>query len=172
MTTRTKHIAITALICLLVAASVVALLVREINGQGAQLTAHVSILAEHAAKEQARTRLARQAEETATERAQLSGYFLESADASIDFLTDIEALAASFGLTAATNNLTEGGTETEPFIAVEFSYRGSREQVVSFSRALEYIPYQARIESLTLSQVGGSGGWEGSTRIRVSTLSL
>lgn len=172
MQAHTKRIAILSVCSLLVAAVGLGLLVSEIVRGGAALSEHAAVLAEHAAKEEVRARLSREAQATTPQRESLADHFLASSDDSIDFLTDIEALAAAFGLSATTRGLAEGDGEGAPHIDVDFSFTGERAAVVGFAEALEYVPYAAELRSLDLVQLGGSGGWEGVATIRVSALSL
>ena len=171
MQVHTKRIAIFALLSLLVAGAGVGVLISEIVRGGAALTQHAAVLSEHAAKKEARARLSHEAADTKQQREQLVGYFLESPDDSINFLNAIESLADDFGLSGNTQGLTEGGEAAAPYIDVDFSFTGPREAVVGFAAALEYVPYDAHLRSLELGRVGGSGGWEGTVTIRVSTLS-
>lgn len=172
MQAHTKRIAIIALIALLVSGAGVGVLVSEITRGGTALTEHAAVLSEHAAKKEARARLSREAQVTKPQRERLVGYFLETPDDGINFLTAIEILADEFGLSGNTQDLTESGDTETPYIDVDFSFTGTREAVVGFAEALEYVPYDAELRSLELGRLGSSGGWEGTVTIRVSTLSL
>lgn len=169
MHTHTKQVLVLALLSFAGAGTAVGLLTYEIDRTGDMLSAHVAVLGEHAATQQNRARLSRLAETTAPERTELADYFLESSDDSIDLLNTLETLAADFGLTGNPTDLTTGSEGNTTYVEVPFRFRGSKQAVTDFSRALEFLPYQAELRSLSLTR-GSGNSWEGTARVRVITL--
>lgn len=84
----------------------------------------------------------------------LRSYVLLSEADAIDFLSEVESLAAASNVAIRTVELKEEKTNDKDFneLAATFSLRGENEAVERTIKLLEVLPYRSHIERLTLTR--------------------
>ncbi len=169
MNSHTKQIFILSFIILGSAVGACALIVSSIHTKGATLEEYTTALTRKNAEEAAFIRVSRLVQETEVERATLQKAFFNDEGDSISFLGDIESFAASVGLALTTEGLdkiTEEGSSSE-YITMTFVYSGDRQQVLTFTKYLEDLPYHSKIESLSYNK-SQNNEWEGTLTLLIS----
>lgn len=168
MSPRTKKILILASIVLLGSIAGFVFLLKKIHAEGALLGQYITALNERDAKEASFIRIRRQVEETATDRLAIKQTFFIDESDSIAFLNEIESFAESISLSLDTqglNKITRPDTTGE-FITVDFTYSGTKSEVITFTKLLENLPYHSWLESLEITGEGTI--WEGSVTLIIS----
>lgn len=122
-------------------------------------------------QEESHFRLQKIAEESASDRELMAGYFLHSEGGSIDLLNKIEGLAPAAGVQVETNKLelVTKDNDGSDWVEIGFSIKGKRENVQDFIRVIENIPYVSRINSVNLQSVN-STQWDADIIILVRVL--
>lgn len=153
MTTRKTHIvAIFALLYVLIATGVLAWVVYEVAQAGAVLQERVATIADQNAKSKVYQDLSNLVLRTKAEREALLGFVLTE-DQTSSFLTDIESLGVSQGVTLTTDSLKvseKEGSFNE--LLIQFSVEGTEENVKKMLSIFETLPYHSRVSSLTFSR--------------------
>jgi hypothetical protein len=173
MAPNTKKILILSVVTVLVAVSVLSFFVYKINSEGILLEEKIKIQAENDIKESTYFKLQRLALETEGERALLAESFFTQEGDSINFLSEMETLASTLGLsfkTEALDKIIDKDSKKE-FIKISFIYSGQKEVVYKFSKLMEYVPYHSLVESLSLKKVSGNN-WEGQLTILITLNSI
>jgi hypothetical protein len=150
-----------------VAAAALGFVVYEVHRSGLELESRVALIGEHAAKMKTYTELSRLIEETEEPRAELASYVLRESNTSA-FLTEVEALGASLGVTLSTLGLdvvkTDGAFDD---LTIKFSVKGDNAAVKQMLTTLESLPYHNTINSVSL--VRQSDGFvEGTIQLTLS----
>lgn len=114
-------------------------------------------------------RMQRLAENSQTERAELASYFLLQEADYITFLSQVESLAPSLGISLETQQLQQVTRDNKNWIETTFSVSGTRQNVQNFIQVLEDIPYVSRITSVSMREGGGSQ-WVADIIIQVQLL--
>lgn len=171
MSSGTKRHIIIALILSLVAIGGFGYMFHEISVQGSTLGAQVSALKEEQAQEATFIRLQKIAEDSETDREELSSYFLTRESDSIDFLNLVEGIAPTAGVTLKTSNLETivDKSDSSSWIEVSFSFTGSRIAVHNFIEILENVPYVSRLMSIDISSRSNTN-WQADVVMRVRIL--
>lgn len=171
MSKSAKRNFIIAVILIALSLGAFALMVYQINAQGAELETQLIALEEERAQEASFLRLQRIAEESIADREQVRSYFLEQESDSIDFLNLIEAIAPEAGVVLATDalGLIVDPSDQSQWIEATFSFSGSREEVERFIRILESVPYVSRVTSIEMN-ARSSTEWRASVIIQVRVL--
>jgi len=158
-------------IAICVAVGVFGFMVYQTNAQGEKLTEQIATLEAQRSQEESYFRLQKITEETKSERAQLESYYLLNESDSIDFLNKVEELAPRAGVSLKTSNLqsVEDPVDDSQWIAVNFSFNGSRQRVRDFVKILEELPYVSRLTAVELS-ADSQGQWNANVTMRVRVL--
>ncbi len=171
MSLRTKKIIALSFLLLLSALGAVGFLTYQIDKVGNLLVEQTNALNEKTAKQSAFLTIERLTQTSAEDRATLASAFFANESDSITFLGDIETFARSINVALETQGLDIVTSETgEKSMIMTFLYSGTRQQVLTFTKMLEEIPYHSKIESLNFSEKSGST-WEGSMTILISIAS-
>lgn len=174
LSARTKQYLIIALLVAATAVLATLYLLVQIRGQGARLEANSIMINESAAQVEAASRSKRLIAETENERAALRQAFFKEPSDSLDFLAQLETLAPQFNLKLTPIDLEEVSDPTTPRkseMRFRFGYGGSKSAVLDFTRLLEVLPYQGRLESVTLD-AGGDGVWAAQVEVRITVRAL
>ena len=98
---------------------------------------------------------------TAADRAKLTSYFLSEKE-TITFIADVEALAATLGVTVETTGLDIVRPADNPAgLKISFAVSGTRTEVLQFMEAMENIPYHSTISTMRIGRETGQV-WSGS----------
>lgn len=161
ITRRTFVIGIIALAYLAVAASGLAWMIYGVSVSGAALKDRVAAIEDKNAKVRAYTELSSLMDETKAERAELTQYVLTE-DQTSSFLTDVETLGKTLGVTLTTLSL-KAVEHEDSFneLVVEFAVEGNAVNVEHMLKAFEVLPYHSSVRSLSL--VRGNNGMVKST---------
>lgn len=173
MTSKTKKILVVAVISAVFSVSALSFFIYKINSQGILLEEQIKALSENTTKESAYLRLQRLVMETESERVLLASSFFRQEGDSITFLSEVETLASTLGLSLKTESLDkvvdkESGKE---YVKISFVYSGQKDTVYKFSKLLEYVPYHSMIDSLSLRKDSGNN-WEGKLSISITLNSI
>lgn len=170
MSPSTLRTLIIAIVLLVLGGGAFAFMFIETTDQAIVLENQVETLAAQRAQESNYIRLQRLTEDTVSERARLSAYFLEREGDSIDFLSYVERLAPEAGVSLQTNDL-ESVTDSsgQRWIDVSFSISGSEQRIITFIEILENLPYVARMDSLDLT-ARSQTQWQAQVGMRVMVL--
>ncbi len=171
LTARTKQYFILALLSALTACAATGYVLVQLYEQGAALEASLTTVVESTAKANAITRIENLTEETVDDRAALAQAFFSSSLDGTLYITELEALAPTLGLSFE-NDLIDvvsaaAGGKSE--VVMRFSFSGSKERVLEFSRLLENLPYHSRLESLQLS--GDGALWKAEAAVKITVFS-
>ncbi len=172
MSKRTITNFIIAIIFLCVAGGVFGFMVYRVTNQGVLLQEQIIALQTQQAQESSHLRLQRLADETAAQRASLSQYFLARDSDSIDFLNVVETLAPRLGVALTTSGLNEfvdGETQTK-WINISFTFLGGEQEVKSFLKVLETLPYVLRVISAEV-EAKSPTQWQVDVTMQVQVLS-
>lgn len=167
----TIKITVVSIVLFIVSTGAFVLMLLQSQRQSEQLATQLETIDEQRAQEESYFRLQRIAEESATDRLQLSSYFFSSESESIDFLNMVENLAPETGVTLETDtlNLIEDAEDGKQWVEIGFSFEGSRNRVQNFLRILEELPYVAKIMKIEMSATSQSK-WESQVTMRVRVL--
>ena len=127
----------------------------EVITSGQLLTDHVTAIADTRAKERAYKDLAVQVAKTDVQRTTLNSFVLTE-EGTGAFLTQIEQLGVSQGVTLTTNSLKVVAQKDLPTVLqVQFSVVGNEQLVKKVLSILETLPYHSVVSVLTLSKSAG-----------------
>lgn len=117
--------------------------------------------------------LGRLADETAADRAELSGFILTE-DTVVDFLSIIGALGRAKGVTTETRSLAVEAIEesdTFEYLTLEVGVLGSFSSVIEMLSLFETLPYQVQVRSAFVDRASDEQDttlWRGSYRLYVT----
>ena len=159
MTKTTKRF-ILVFVLLLSTVAALLVLVQQLRSQSLALTEALQTLANQAAVEKAFLSLSQVLASSAAERAEIESYVVSGEQGTIDFLTEIENLAARYQVTMTGTTLKTGTSEAlaSPIISVSFSFSGPRTLTESYLLALEALPYASYADNLSLTVTEGDSG--------------
>lgn len=161
MTKRTKQLFIFSIVTLTLSSVVAGVFFLKVENGRKKLEEQTRVLTENNAKEFSYIKLKKLVTETAEDRELLAGMFFANEGESIAFLGEAEAVAKKINLNLKTEALDKVDLKDKgQAVRIVFSYEGSEESVLRFSKLMELAPYQSTIESLELRRVGGSV-WRG-----------
>ena len=165
---RLQYSVIAALICIV---SIVLFIMGaiQISNQAAQLEQQLIAVNDDRAGEQRLLDLKRTISDSAAEREQLAGYFLESKSESIDFLNYIDTLARDRRITLVTDGASELTRQERQYLQAEYTASGALVEVESFITLLENIPFASEVTSVTLNRQT-AGSWSASITVQVAIL--
>jgi len=141
----------------------------QISHKSNLLEEQIATVAEQNEQEESLLRLQRLAQISEPDREELASFFLLRESDSISFLSEIERLAPSVGLSLDTRSLKQVSSGGKDWIEVDFSVEGSREDVQNFVQLLEIIPYVSKVVSVSMVQEE-SNSWKGGIVIQVQLL--
>lgn len=145
-------------------------MVWTINQNGALLREQLETLNEQNRQEASLLRLQRLATETKDDREELASHFLLRESDSIAYLSDIETLAPSVGVTLETKDLRQVDEKDKTsWIQVSFALTGERDSLEQFIDLLEKTPYVSRIISVNLV-ARSAEYWQANVTIQVQLL--
>lgn len=123
-----------------------------LEGLGAELTANMQLFADNAAREQEYRELQRTLANTEEERSALRSLVLHGNDDTVNFLSEIDELAAALGVTLITEELKVRSPEGAPFdqLDVTFAIEGPRAQTARLIELFESLPYHSYIRTLSV----------------------
>jgi hypothetical protein len=173
MTKKTKQIFVVAVVIALFTAGVGGFLYQTIKTKITNLDRVVTILKAQNAKEAAHVNLTRLLNETEKERTILNSYFFSDEGDAVSFISEVESLAKTIGLTRPTESIdkvTDSATKNE-MVKMVFRVSGEKERVVGFLKLMENISYHSTVESFYLNQTAGRV-WEGRITMFVTIKSL
>ena len=149
MTRQTHIVVIASLIYMLVAGGVLSFAVYKVTTLGHQLSERTTAIADKNAKVKVYKKLSNLINETVHEREELRSFLLTEEQTSI-FLTDVENIARSQGVTLSTNSLKVVQQE-ESFdqLIIQFELEGRTDNVKKMLMVLETLPYNSHISSLS-----------------------
>lgn len=135
-------------------------LIYVIENNAVKLRDRVQAIATDKAQEEERYETERLLEETQDERAALS-YFVLTEGSVINFITDIEKIAASLGLEFNTQTITPEETKDKNFdeLSMKFSFSGTQSSVEKMISVFETIPHHSYIRELNLRQNENGAQW-------------
>ena len=109
-------------------------------------------------------------EETIDERAQLQEFVLTEATI-IDFITEIEAIAADLSLTFDTQRITAQEVKHGSFegLTIDMTFNGPRARAATLLTLLEELPYHSHLENVAVTQSAG-GEWNVNLTLFVTIL--
>lgn len=144
-----------------------------LEAQGMKLDEQRTILAERTARESGFIELERTAAASAPAREMLARYFLRDEEESINYLNEIEALAADYRVDFTTTNLTAQAEEVvgASHLLVDFSMQGTRADVLRYLAVLESLPYLSRLQSVRLENAS-PGRFEATATIKVFIIAI
>lgn len=171
MSPSTKRTMVIAVLLIALASMVFGVIAYQVVAQGKRLTEQMATVAAQRAQEVAYNRLVGQAEDTADEREQLRGFFLQRDDDSVDLLNEVETIAPLAGVELETNQLDviKDKSSNSEWIQVTFSFTGSRVNVQNFIQVLETLPYVLRLTGLDMSALP-NGSWQARVTLQVRVL--
>lgn len=169
ITSKTKQIAIVSGVVLITMCVATFVAIRIIIAETAELSQQVAAIAVDQSQQTAFTRLQKLLQETEGDRNEVRSYYLASQSDSIDFLNYIEQLGKERGIALETINPTEIEREGKTYLEVEYSITGGLNQVESFIKLLENIPYMSQLQSVRLQKRSGVV-WEADVMIEVAVL--
>jgi phenylpyruvate tautomerase PptA (4-oxalocrotonate tautomerase family) len=125
-------------------------------------------LATEAAKQAVAHQITEVSSRTVAERAELQHYFVTEKE-TISFITEIESLARSIGVTLETTSLdlTPATGKDPAILKTGFLVKGSQTDVTTFLQMMESLPYHSRIPTMDISRLG-SNEWQGSLSLEVT----
>lgn len=141
----------------------------QISNNSQLLEQQIAAVADQNTQETALLRLQRIAQTTETDREELSSYFLLRQSDSIAFLSEIERLAPKVGLSLETKSLDQVSVGGREWIQVNFTVKGSLQDVQNFVQILEIIPYVSKLTSVSMNNTS-SNQWEADIVIQVQLL--
>jgi ribose 5-phosphate isomerase RpiB len=152
---KTNTIALVSLLFALCSGGICSWVFYEIITSGQSLTDRVTTIADTRAKERAYKDLAKQVAKTEVQRTTLNSFVLTE-EGTGAFLTQIEQLGVSQGVTLTTNSLKVVAQKDLPnVLQVQFSVVGKEQLVKKVLSILEALPYHSVISTLTLSKSAG-----------------
>ncbi len=148
---KTKVYAIISAIILLVSVAVVIMMLAYITSQGEELALQAKEVADYSAREQTYRELSLLVDETKKDHEELQTYLLTE-EGTINFLTMAENLAKEGEVELVTDVLKVEEKEKSQFdtLTITFSTKGMKSRVYSFVKLLETLPYNVRIESISI----------------------
>jgi Tfp pilus assembly protein PilO len=144
-----------------------------IQQKDATYTNQLRVRATAAATEKEAELLGTMLAETANDRAELTKYVLTE-DSVVDFLSLIGDISRTQGVSAETRSLAVESIEsTEVFenLTLEVDVTGSFQSVTEMLSVLESLPYQVRVESVTVERTSEAKGdtlWRGAYHLSVT----
>lgn len=120
-------------------------------------------------QEDALLRLQRIAQNSEAEREELASYFLLRESDSINFLSEIEAIAPTLSLGIETTSLVQVTQDNKDWVQASFGVTGTRDNVQDFIQLLENIPYVSRVTSVSLNGTP-AGNWKADVTVQVQLL--
>lgn len=164
ITPATKRLFIFSLLAVIIFTAALAYILFTTDKQGRVLDESVKSIQEGERRQEAEQRTKRTFDDSKDDRAQLkAAVFADANDSILSFVSNLETFATrvgveftvvSFGTETAIKNVT-GVKEMK----LQFSYKGTNDDVINFSRLLESVPYVSRLDSLTITS-GGPDLWQ------------
>ncbi len=127
----------------------------SVSSQGQEVKRLELTMAEQNAKELAARSITEIISKTQDSRDKLSRYFVTEKD-TINFITDIESLAASLGVSIETTSLEilPGQTGARGQLKTSFAVEGDRTAIKNFIKAIENLPYHSTVPELEIDLNG------------------
>lgn len=169
LTNQSKQLLILAVLCALCAVSAAVYLIVDIRLSGAQLE---EAMRSKVAKDQLAEETVRHGqllEQTEKQREVLASAFLTSENDGIELLNTIETEAPKAGLVLSDSfieSIVDPNSPDQGEIAMSFSYTGTKDKVYDFSRMLETMPMQARVDLLQILQT--EEGWSAQVKLKIT----
>lgn len=150
--TQNTRMLIAASLTLAVVISAVAYVTAVLERDGAELEKHVAQLHNQQAYEQEYLALERLLLETADDRSKLAALILDGEEDTVQFLSEVDRLAARLGIDLVTEALEVQVQKDDPFdiLSVKFSITGREAEVLQMIRLLEVWPYHSRVVEATV----------------------
>lgn len=95
--------------------------------------------------------------------------YLVRTDEIVPFLEELEATGAATGATVEVVSVADAPEGERPYLQLALAVTGSFDAVLRALGAIEYGPYDSRIQTLTISG-GEEGGWTASATLRFGTV--
>lgn len=151
ITARAKKIVVVAAVCGIASVTGFAGALYYVSGQGVVLRERAQAVADHAIQQQTYEALASLLESTKTERDELNQYILTE-DETIDFLAEIEGMAAAEGVLITTDALTVIEVKDTDFntLKINLSLAGQPSAMLTVLQILETLPYMSYVNKLSL----------------------
>ncbi len=150
ITKRAKKVLTITALCACVSGGVFGGAFWYVAKQGDVLQERAQAVADNATQAQTYQALERLLEESVDERNQLQTYILNES-ATIDFLSDIETIAAQSGVVITTDTLTVTEATNFDTLLVQFTLEGETSDVAAVIQILETLPYKSHVDSLTIA---------------------
>lgn len=169
LTNQSKQLLVLGGLCALCAASAAGYLLVDIRLSGARLEEEMRARVAREQRAEETVRHSQLLEQTEKPRSELASAFLTSENDGIELLNTIETEAPKAGLTLTDSFIERVADPQKPDqgeIVMRFSYAGAKATVYDFSRMLETMPMQARVEKLQLTQEGEQ--WKAQVEIRIT----
>lgn len=170
MTKTTKNIVLIALLALLVTGGAVGVGYWQVSQIGGELETAIARVNQNEELLQQKAEIESLSRATADERAQLETFILTEEEA-VNFLNDIETIAARQGIEFGTDMITEPTpTDTPLFSTVQatFQFSGPEIAVLRLIDLFETLPHLARLTQLEMRQEGEV--WRGRLSIKMTLL--
>jgi hypothetical protein len=151
ITKRAKRLVVVATICGFVSVAAFGAAFVYVSVQGKMLRERAQAVADHAVQQQTYQALATLLTSTQREREELMQYVLTE-DATIDFLAEIESMAAAEGVTITTDALTVENGKDFNTLKASFSLEGDAAAIHAVVAIMETLPYMSYINRLELNR--------------------
>lgn len=150
---KTKTVFVIALGYVLCAAAAASYSWYYIQTLGGELEATVETVSKTVSQKQAYDDLVAQLEATQTQRDELQTFVLDK-DATVQFLTLLETIAAEQSVELTTDNLNLVEVAAAPYnqLQIQFNVTGLDDGVLQFVRLLELLPYHSSLASLSFNR--------------------
>ncbi len=129
-----------------------------VDKEGKELESKMEIVSKHRQLEERYRSLEVMVDESRAEYDELGSYLLTENN-TINFLSEVETLAGSMGLTLITDALKADPLPNPKYqgITLQLRITGQYEPVLDFLKILETLPYYSRIDALSLEREGRTG---------------
>lgn len=165
LTPRAKRIVVVASVCGIISVASFAAAFVYVAKQGATLRERAQAVANHAVQQQTYQALAALVTSTKDDREELYRYLVTEAE-TIDFLAEIEGLAATKGVTITTDTLTVEEGKDFNTLKINLTLAGEERPIHDVIQILETLPYMSYINRLKLS-TDPAGVVTGTVELRV-----
>lgn len=152
--TKTNIFAISALGLFVLACFVLAGMWYVVSGRALTLDEALTTAAVKTAEENQMARISEVMEASATDRELLKSFILDDTEV-INFISHLESVAQSRGLSITTQNVTTGPIEGSVLfekLNLDLQISGNKKNVMEFVSYVELLPYQALIPNINLQR--------------------
>jgi len=169
--TKTNIFVISAVGLFVLACGVLAGMWFFVTAKAGTLDEALTIVATRTAEQNQMANVSLLLENSALDRELLKSFILNDTEV-INFISHIESVAQSRGLSITTQNVTtsalEGSTQFE-ILNLGLQLAGNKRDVMDFVSYVEQLPYQAVIPNITLERQGGSAdSWAANFEVHIT----